>query len=357
MLKLHVPAGASAVMLSAFISACLATTALAEPLVIDGNEIASSELFEAAKAEGSMVIYGTLPSRNFEPIEAGFEADTGIQLEYINLITPKLYARATAEHAAGRLEADWVDTTDLPLTQQLVDEGILGQGYKVPNFDAIREELRDPEGRWYAIFRTPIIVGVNTAIVAPEDMPKSWTDLLDPKWQGKLGVPAIDAGGSWFNAYSFLKEQVDDTFWGKLAAQSPRVYPSSAPMLTDLVRGETSLALSSPASIRGQIESGAPVTAIFPSEGVSAYSTSGGITTEAPHPNAAKLFLNWVTSVQGSNTVSSAGIYGLNPDAAPPTSPGIEFPTSDKLWSMSVTSWNELRESYSTEWRGLFGQN
>src|SRR5690606_21720618 len=100
--------------------------ALAQALVVDGEEIADADLFAKAKAEGRVVIYSTFAERMFAPARDAFIKDTGLEVEHINLITPRLYARATSEFSAGKLAADWVDTTDPLLTQELAKLGVLG---------------------------------------------------------------------------------------------------------------------------------------------------------------------------------------------------------------------------------------
>lgn len=347
--------GCVRVLVGLMLAGGMAQGAHAQALVVDGEEIASADLMAKAKAEGKIVIYSTLAERMFAPAKKAFIEDTGLEVEHINLITPRLYARATSEFTAGKLVADWVDTTDPLLTRELVKVGVLGRPHKVPSFDALPVGDRDSEGNWYTMFRTPIILGVNTAVVAEKDMPKSWNDILDPKWAGKIGTASIDGGGSWFHAFAYLRDEISEDYWKKLAAQKPKIYPSSAPMLADMLRGETSIAFNAPASIITQIEAGAPVTAIFPEEGASAYATTGGITTTAPHPHAAMLFVNWLTSKRGSTVIAESGIYGVHPDAPPPSHPVIKFPPISKLWSMDLEKWDKMRASYTTEWREAFG--
>jgi iron(III) transport system substrate-binding protein len=329
--------------------------ARAQGLVIDKDMIADEDLLKAAKREGTLTVYGSLPTRNWSPAGEAFQKESGIQVNYINLISPRIFARANAEFAAGKLEADWVDTTEVLMAKDWMERGLLRQPYKVPGFDRLPPELRDPNGNWYSIFRTPYVFGLNTEVVQESEYPKSWKDLLHPRWKGRLGLPSIDSGGALFNAYAFLREKFGEDYLKGLAAQKPRIYPSSTPLLTDLVRGEVALTFLAPASIRNQLDQGAPLRGIYPEEGASAYPTTGGITASAPHPNAAKLYLNWLTSLHGSNIVASSGIYGTNPDANPPTAPGFTLPPSSGVWTMPLDRWAAERDAYLTSWRTIFG--
>lgn len=330
-------------------------TAMAQ-LVIDGEEIADAELFEAAKAEGEVVIYGTWPPANQQVLSEAFTKDTGIQINHVRTTSQKLYPRALAEFSAGRLEADFIDLTDLTMLVDLVDKGVLSVEHKVPNWDKIDADLMDPEGRWYTFLRLVQVIGFNTAIVDEANAPTSFSDLLDPKWKDKIGMPGIEVGGSSFAVQAFLKEKIDTDFWTKFATQSPRVYPSVAPTVTDLARGEVEVALSSASSLYAQQQEGGPVKIVFPEEGLPAFPISGGITSVAPHPNAAKLYLNYIVSKRGGEAIARTGTYGTDPDAPRPSLEGLEFPPRDGLWLVSADHWFEIRDPYVAEWKAAFGQ-
>jgi iron(III) transport system substrate-binding protein len=327
----------------------------AAALVVGGEEIADATLFDAARKEGRVLLYGTWPESNFAPVKEAFEADTGITIDFVRFTTQMLFPRTTAEFAAGKLTADYIDLTDLTLIQDLVRRGILNNPHKVPGFDRLAPEVRDSEGRWYAIFRLPQVIGINTAIVPKAEWPKSWLDLLQPQWKGKIGMPSLDVGGSAFTTFSFLREKIAPDYWSRLAANEIRIYPSVAPAISDLVRGEVSLSITGASSFVEQMKAGAPVDIIFPTEGVGVFPIAGGLTTTGKHPNAAAVFLNWMTSKRGGDLIAKQGSYALNPDVAPPTTPtGVTFPPLAKVWNIDVEHWESIRDSYSKEWRATF---
>jgi iron(III) transport system substrate-binding protein len=331
--------------------------AVAQGLVVAGEEIADAATFAAAKKEGKLLVFSAYPTSALKIVIGGFEKDSGIKVEIVRLTSEKLFPRVLAEHAAGKLAADYIDLTDLTLTKQLADKGILARGHKVPAFDAIPAAIKDPEGRWYAFYRPVSSIGVNSAIVKEADQPKRWSDLLDPKWKGKIGIQSIDVGGSAFTLNLFLRSVYDPNFWTKLAAQNPRIYPGVAPAVTDMIRGETSMvALGSPPLV-AQIAQGAPVRLIFPSDGLPSFPVSGGIPVSAKNPNAAVVLVNWLASKRGGEVIGSSGAYPINPAAPAPKPAGIAFPAADKVWNISVDQWLKLRLGYSQEWRKTFNQN
>lgn len=332
------------------------TSARAQALVIEGEQIADAPLLAAARKEGSVLIYGTWPERNFNPsVKVNFEKETGIKINFIRMTTQVLFQRVVAEAAANRLAADVIDVTDPTLLQQLVQKKIVDVPYKPPSWDRIADNAKDPDGRWYAFYRLPIGIGVNTALVKPVDYPKHWMDLLDSKWKGVTGTSSLDVGGSAFSQWVFLRDKIDPDFWQRWRDQKVRVYPAVAPVLADLVRGEISVASMGVTSFLEQERDGAPIKTILPEEGAPILWIGGGISTFGKNPSAAKVFVNWVTSKHGGAAVAKQNSYGANVDAPRPRLPdGTEFPSVDNLWDIPVDRWEKIREPASVKWRAIF---
>lgn len=345
-------------VLGTSLAACLlmSTSAWAQAIVIDGYEIADEELVAAAAEEGNrFVMYHGWPDQMFVPIQQAFESDTGISLDTVRLTSQNMHPRVTSEYSAGRLEADYVDMTDLVLLKELVELGIVDYPHRVPSFDVLDESFREPEGRWYAGGLFTQVMAVNTAIVEEGTEPTSWAEALEPQWQGNIGIPSIDAGGSAFALFTYLRDQVDPQYWERLSAQQPRIYPAVAPTAQDLVRGEFGLGLLGSSSLVAQIEAGAPLKMIFPEEGIAAFPVAGGITSSASNPNSAAIWLNWITSPRAGELLGPASVYAVHPDAPTPVlANGIAFPEISQVWTIDPELWESIREQYSVEWRAVF---
>jgi iron(III) transport system substrate-binding protein len=330
-------------------------TVNAQALVIDGEEIADAKLMAAARAEKELNVYGTYPSENLTEALDDFRKQTGLKLQYVRVPTSRLYDRVLAEFAAGKLEVDYADLTDLTLIKDWLSRGILAS-HKIPGHDKLAPELRDKQGRWYYIVRPFQTIAVNTELVKEADYPKSWKDTFDPKWKGKIGAPSIDAGGSAVTLYAFLRMQVDPDSWTKIAANEPRTYASSAPNVNDLVRGRVALSYGGASSFAEQIENGAPLKIILPTDGMAAFGAMGNVTTTAKHPNAAKVFVNYMTSKRGSTLISKSGSYGTHPDSPPPEAAGYKFPPQDKVWNIAPDQWDRIHETWPAEWKVIFNR-
>jgi len=325
----------------------------AQALIIDGEEIADAKLMAAARAEGYLSIYATYPSEVVAETLDAFRKDTGIKLDYIRVGSSRLYERVVAEFAAGKLDVDYVDLTDYALIKEWMSRDILGV-HRVPWHDRIPPSLQDKNGHWIYVYRPVQTISVNTELVKEADYPKSWKDTFDPKWMDKLGMASIDGGGAARTLYAFLRLKVDPEAWKKIAALNPRTYTSSAPTVNDLVRGRTSVAYGGSSSFSEQIENGAPLKIILPTEGVAAFGAMGNVTTTAKHPNAAKVYVNYMTSKKGSTLISKSGSYGTHPDSPPPVVAGIQLPPQDKVWIVTAEQWDTIHESWFDEWKTIF---
>jgi iron(III) transport system substrate-binding protein len=331
-----------------------AAAAAPTDLVAGGVTIADGATYDAAKKEGRLVLYSTYDSTVMKPIVDAFQADTGLSVDVIRLTSQPMFDRVVAEYAAHKLGADYVDTTDITLTAQLADKGIL-RGFKVPNFGAIESVLRAGDGTWYSIIRSIMVIGVNTALVKPSDVPATWSDLLDPKFKGKIGFASIDAGGTSYGMYFFMRQRFGLDYWKKLAAQGARIVPSAAPVVTDLARGETVVGLDPISSLVAGAATGAPIKIVAPAEGVPSFGISGGITATAPHPHAAEVWMDWITSKRGCAAIGDTAAYGILRGEPTPRVAGVTLPPENGIYNIRISDYNQVRDTYTKEWHQIFG--
>jgi iron(III) transport system substrate-binding protein len=332
--------------------ALLPTTAMAQGLVIDGETIADAKLLAAAKAEGKILLHGTRPSESIGPVFEGFEKDTGIRIDYVRGPSSKVYERVLAEFSVNKLEFDYADLTDLTLIKEWVSRDVLA-AHKVPWHDRLAPEIKHPDGKWYYIARPTMVIGINTAEVAEKDWPKSWKESLDAKWKGKMGMQSIDVGGSAFSLQAYLKMHVAEDAWPRLGQIEPRLYSAVSNVLTDLVRGRIGIAYLDASSVATQIAAGAPLKMIFPSEGLVGFGVFGNVTKTAPHPNAARLWMNYATSKRGSTLMAASGAYGTHPDAPPPVAAGVTFPSQNTVWTIDPARWDAITGPWTAEWKEI----
>jgi ABC-type Fe3+ transport system substrate-binding protein len=155
----------------------------------------------------------------------------------------------------------------------------------------------------------------------------------------------------------FLREKIDPGFWQKWRALDVRIYPTVAPAIADLVRGENKIAVMGITTVEQQAKAGAPVKAVLPAEGAPFLTAWGGLSSKGRNPNAAKVLVNWITSKHGGIPITHQGAYAANSDAPlPKLADGTQYGPVNTLWSLPFDRWAEVRASASEEWRKMFGR-
>lgn len=324
-------------------------------LIIDGEVVADRATWEAAQAEGSLLVYTGLTEANEVAIIEAFTEDTGINVEYIRLTENRLYERILSEHATGALEADIIRIADPSMIADWDELGIIAE-HRVPMWDEIDEAFKR-EGKYYVGFQTANMIGYNNALVSEEDAPTSWEDLTDPKWQGRNGLVQVTAGGSVWALAMFQRQVVAPDYWDRLAANDPVILTGAASVTQELTRGEILVASVLPRVLNAAIRDGAPLTVVVPDEGAAMYGFYISKTTTGNSPNAAAVYLNWQMSKRGQTFFSEfIGDYPVRSGVPTPVVGDEPLPSRDEafLWDYDIEDWRNLREQWIEEWFSTF---
>lgn len=333
-----------------------ATTALSQGLVIDGEQIGDEALLKAAQAEGDLLYYTV----NLEDKERAaldvFKQDTGINFDVVRLNGSRMYERVVTEFGGNSLAADVVSMSDFVLMQDLLAKNVFTP-HKVPSWDAIPAELKNPDGLYYVENRYAKVFGYNTQLLPEADAPKSWKALLDPKLKGRIGIQEANSGGIAWTTVLMQRQLVDPDYWQKLAANQPRLYTGLTQAAEDVARGELLVSEMLPVQGLTLLDAGAPIKLIFPEEGLPSSAILVGVTSTARHPNAAKLYVNWLMSKRGGAVIAdSFKDWPSNPAAPVPNLDkyGITMPAATQLWEANKEDWVKLREPWLKEWEQVF---
>ena len=297
-----------------------AITAVAAMLMNASHPTAASAadvaLIAAAKKEGAVTWYTTQTiSQLVRPLADSFQKTYGIKVDYIRANSPEIALRVQNEASAGRVQADVVDGTS---TAPLLKRAKLVAKF-IPDLAAsFPKQVLDPEGYWVATNYFVITPGVNTDLVPMGAEPKTWDDLLDPRWKGKMawgGANSTSAGpgfvGLVFKEYGEAKGL---EFLKKLATQNIAASPVAARQILDqVIAGEYAIGLQT-FNHHAVISSakGAPVRWL-PMSPVMVNLSTASVAADAPHPNAAKLFLEFLISEPGQAIFSSEDYLPINP--------------------------------------------
>lgn len=218
--------------------------------------------------------------------------------------------------------------------------------------DAIKED-----GLYFSGFDRVYSFAYNNAVVPKDQAPKNWADLLDAKWQGKLSIVQVGAGGSTAALTRFQLDKIGEEYLKKFAANKPRIFDSSAGQTDALARGEVAVATMPVATGVGAIADGAPLTIAVPEEGAVGYPFYVGVGAQAPSPNAAKVFAAWLLSKDAQRIAVQQGDYPVRKDVGTPKVGDAELPAAGSGWLYRTDADTMLAhvEEDAKRWREIFG--
>lgn len=286
---------AAAVLTAAMPLAGLAQPAAAgAPAVLALYEGADrlSRIAPAAKKEGSLLLYTTIAATSMEKIGADFEQRYGVKVNVWRAGTDKLMQRVLTEARSNRFDADAIHFGS-PEMEALHREKLL-QEVRSPHHRNLVQGAVPPHRSWAATYLNVYALAYNTNKVRKEELPKTYQDLLEPRWRGRLGVEAKDQ--EWF--LGIVKDMGEarglEYFRALVAANGPSVRIGHTVLANMVVSGEVPLALTVFSYMPEQLKrKGAPID-WFLLEPVVIRPNAIGVMRRAPHPNAALLFYEYM---------------------------------------------------------------
>lgn len=267
------------------------------------------ELLEGAKKEGKLSIYHTPNVGGYRNITGVFkEKYPFITVESFQALENKLLMRVLAEDKAKKYIPDIIDTRGYAINI-LKEKGLL-LPYQAPNFKFLPQEFVDPEGYYWANCFAIQVVAYNTKLVPPQDVPKSFEDLLNPKWKGKLFMDERDY--EWYgNLIEIMGKEKALDFMRKLSKQNIQFRAGRLMLATLLAAGEVPIFLTASGHTIEQFrEKGAPIKWVTFDPIIGELGVMG-IAAHTAHPNAAKLFVNFMSSREGQDVIAAS--FGKNP--------------------------------------------
>lgn len=323
------------------------TTIFAALTVTSAIANTDQSLVQAAKKEGKLVIYTANQLESEQDLVAQFNKEyPEIQVEIVRAPGGRLATRIETEVAAGKLGADVIDMSDRGLLEGFKD---VFANYAPPNADQYPEALKTIPNVWPKTVWGFVIAYNAASNVEP---PKSWADLANPKYRGKVATVVANSGGSTWTRALFERRVVGEDYWEKLAQNKPVLYPSGAPAASGIVRGEALLGGVQSNSVIPMVRDGAPVKVVYPKEGVPVTASVAGVVKDSKNPNAARLFMNWALSEKGQSAwVKNGGGFSVMKGA--PLPEGAD--ASTKLWIPDMNEYISLRNEWLDRWNQVFG--
>ena len=275
---------------------------------------------EAAKKEGKVVWYTSLALTSAEKVAKLFEAAyPGIKVEVHRTGSERILQRVMQELQANLKIADVVHTSDAGHYVLLKDKKLLAK-YTPAGIDGFPASFKDKDGYHYGLRATVNVIAYNSKIISAAEAPKTWKDLLDPKWKGKLVTAHPGYSGVIATHVLALVQLHGWDYFKQLAQNKPMLVQSAVDPSGIVASGERPVAVDGGDYTFYQVKKkGNPVEIVFPKEGVPLVVSPSAITSFAPHPNAAKLFTDFIFSRELQQVLAdSEGLYTGHPDVKYP---------------------------------------
>jgi ABC-type Fe3+ transport system substrate-binding protein len=301
---------------------CLALTA-ASGVICSAPTRAQSidELYRNAKDEKIVVLYGAGPTGSHDRWIKDFEQQfPGVTVTFNGGLSTALNKKIEAQLASGKVE------TDLAILQTIQDFAKWKKAgamlpFKPAGWDLIDEAYKDDDGAFVTVSVNAITYATNTQWVAAADVPKSALDFLKPLFAGKLVTTDPSDDDAALAVFNSIVQKYGWSYMDKYTAQKPAyVTTGHAAVSNAIVSGDKLASFDSTTTTWQLMRAGKPIAGVFSeADATPIFLVGAGIFKDAPHPNAAKLYLTWYLAKEQQ---SRSGAFSARSDVPPP--PGFK---------------------------------
>jgi iron(III) transport system substrate-binding protein len=283
-----------------------------------------------AKKEGRVVLYSAYPGLlAHRDIQRDFEAAYGIKVELLEARASELRERIRMEQVAGRFAVDVSENGRTTTTLQIEEDHVFEPHGPLPSLGRLRPEFAS-DGTRLPIFAIVYGILANARLVKPADAPKSWLDLTDPRWKGKILSDDLRALGGGAVFFSVMQDRFGRAFHEKLATQGLQFGRDIAANERRVAQGEFPLYIPEGLSGIPPLK-GLPVTFLAPQEGLPYVSYELALAKNAPHPNAARLLMEHYLGRQTQQAFAKLGLAPVTADPPAQVDPAVAAFEGDKL--------------------------
>ncbi|MDZ5445050.1 extracellular solute-binding protein [Micromonospora sp. 4G57] len=309
-------------------------------------------LYAKAKDEGSVTWYtGLIPNQVVIPIKEAFEKKyPGVELKYYRGGSSEIAQKMLLE---AKARAPKSDVWDGAHAGEALKGARAAEKYDSPYAEDYPNDQKDPDGYWTAVNIYVKGIAYNTDRVKPADAPKTFDDLLDPKWKGQVAWTPEATGGADFigNVLNTLGEQQGEEFLRKLAGQKLKVVQvSSRELLNQAIAGQYPIVLQVFNNHVALSKKDGSHVAFSALNAASKELNPLGLTAGAAHPFAARLLIDFLLSPEGQAVFRDAAYIPASPDVRP-TDPDLD-PESGRF-KTTLLSPAQI-EKDSGRWMDLF---
>ena len=258
------------------------------------------ELYEAAKKEPAFTWYTAHHDTETSAATCqGFEKRyPGLKCDYVRTTAQVAYQRLAQDQKAGLAVASVFSSTDLGHYGRMKQDGWLAK-YRPKSLDQVIDAFKpynDPDDTYFVTAAGLVLITYNTTLVPEAQAPKKWTDLLDPRWKGKISIGHPGFSGYVGTWVVQMRKLYGWDYFKKLEQNQPRIGRSINDTVTMLNAKEAWVAAGPSAETLLSRDKGNPLAVVYPEDGALLMISPSGILKNAPAPHTAKLFMEYLMS-------------------------------------------------------------
>lgn len=278
----------------------------------------------AAGPKGKVMIYTSIYPDIIEKIKPELKkAFPNVEVEWFQAGTEKVMAKVAGEIEANKVQADLLMVADPSYYLYLEGKGLL-LPYDAPNRKDVKIN-KDKDGYWTGVRISNMIIAYNTAKVKPEDAPKTFKDLTDPKWQGKIAMPSPLLSGTAYVAAAALSDKYGWEYFEQLKANGLKVEDGNSAIQNKLLTGEYLAVMILEENILKMMDKGEPVKVVYPEDGTIVIPSPVAVFKSSQNQEASKAILDWFLSKQGQQVIVKGWMHSVRDDVeAPKGAPALK---------------------------------
>ena len=287
---------------------------------VSASAAQESQLLQAAKKEGKVVWYTSLALPSSTAIAHAFRTRyAGIEVEVNRTGSQRVLQRVMQEAGAGIKNVDVIHTSDAGHFVLLKDKGMLLK-YVPKGVEPFPAGFKDKDGFYFGMRATLSVIAYNPKIVLERDAPKTWKDLLNPKWKGKMVTAHPGYSGIIMTHVLALVNLYGWDYFKELAKNSLHIVQSANDPAEVVASGERPVGVNGSEYFYYKVQKqGNPIKILYPKEGIPLIVSPVAIAKDAPHPNAAKLFSEFIFAKESQQLLADReGLYTGHPEVTYP---------------------------------------
>ncbi|WP_374711365.1 ABC transporter substrate-binding protein [Symbiobacterium terraclitae] len=278
----------------------------------------SGQTQTASGPSGSIMIYTSIYPDIINLVSPELEkAFPNLKVEWFQGGTEQVTAKMAAEIEAGKIGADLLMVADPSYYVYLKNRDLL-MSYKSENFDAVAVD-KDTEGYAYTGVRiSNVVIGYNTNLVKPEEAPKTFRELTDPKWKDQVVIVDPTLSGTALVSTYALSEKYGWEYFEQLRDNGAVIGGGNSSTETKLVTGEFKVAVILEENLLKVKDRGEPVDIVYPEDGVIIVPSPIGILKTTQNAEAAKAVVDWWLSPEGQKAIVTGWMHSVRTDVESP---------------------------------------